>query len=733
MSKIILVSNRLSVTVEKNDEKIIYTQSSGGLATGMKSLIDKNECVWIGYPGITEEEMIKSEKNEITNKLNEKYNSVPVYLSQNDVEMFYEGFSNKTIWPLFHYFQGTAVYDSLMWDSYKKVNKMFLDEIIKVVKEDDIIWVHDYHLMLLPQLIREKIPEARIGFFLHIPFPSSEIYRQLPWREEVLEGMLGAGLIGFHTISYVRHFLSSVRYILGYESIFGNVNLDGRNLKVDTFPMGIDFNLFSESVKDEDVKKEIEDIKLNLDGRKIILSIDRLDYTKGLIQRLESYDYFLDKYPQYLRKVVLIMVAIPSRTQVEEYENLTNKLEMVVSRINGKYSTIDWSPIRYLYRSIPFNTLIALYERAEVALVTPLRDGMNLVAKEYVAVKTQSKDGILIISEMAGVAEELGETIKINPNNKMEIAETIDLALNMPLDRKKRMMEVMQKRLKRNDVFKWSNDFIEKLKNLSFYNYKHHVDILRSKDKHSLIDNFKKAEKRLLLLDYDGTLVGFHKKPEQAVPDEELLTILTDLVKNSRNRVVIISGRDKEFINHWFGHFNCTLVAEHGVWMREIGSDWRVLVPGDDVEWKSEIRTIFESMVDKAPNTSIEEKSHAMVWHYRNADRELISMRILEMKATLSDIISNLNLTMSEGNKILEVRRSDIDKGKIVHLLTEREKPEFIFAVGDDTTDEDMFRVLVENEEAETIKVGVEDTYAKHYVNGWRDIRKLLIELAKND
>jgi len=732
MAKIILVSNRLPVTVEIKNNDIKYVQSSGGLATGMNSLVEKHKCVWIGFPGINANKITKGNRMKITETLKKEYGSIPVYLSKDDVKMFYEGFSNKTIWPLFHYFQGIAVYDYSMCDSYKKVNKMSLEEVMNNIETDDIVWIHDYHLMLLPKYIRERNPDIKVGFFLHIPFPSSEIYKQLPWREELLEGVLGADLIGFHTISYVRHFLNSVRYLLGYESILGNINVDNRMLKVDTFPMGIDFDKFANAVKDTQVKKEISDIKKSLEGRKIILSIDRLDYTKGLIQRLESYDYFLDKYPEYIRKVVLIIIAVPSRTQVEEYGNLTNKLEMLVSRINGKYSTIDWSPIRYMYRSIDFSTLVALYETADVALVTPLRDGMNLVAKEYVAVKSISKEGVLIISEMAGVAEELGETLKINPNNKMEIAKTLDTAFKLPLDKQTKMLEVMQRRLRRNNVFKWANDFIERLQNITLSNTKHRVDILRSKDKSLLLDKWKEANKRLLLLDYDGTLVGFQKKPEAAIPDEDLMNLLSSLLRDPKNRVVIISGRDKNFINHWFGHLNITLVAEHGVWIRDLGSEWRKLIHGDDTDWKSEIKSLFDIMVDRTPNTSIEEKSHAMVWHYRNADYDLISMRIKEMKGNLVDIISNLNLAMVEGNKILEIRRSDIDKGKIVHMLMEREKPDFIFAVGDDTTDEDMFKVLAGNEMAETIKVGINDTYAKHYVTGWKDIRKLLAELAKH-
>ncbi len=731
MSKIILVSNRLPVSVTKESGKIEITASSGGLATGLKSLIEKENCRWIGYPGITANKLTKKDKEQVTDTLVNKFKSIPIFLSPTDIKQYYEGFSNKTIWPLFHYFQSITHYDNKMWESYKRVNKYFLDEVLAIAEPDDVVWVHDYHLLLLPNMIREKLPGIKIGFFLHIPFPSYEIFRLLPWKEEILQGLMGADLIGFHTISYVRHFLNSIQYLLGIENSFGNVNLDGRWVKIDTFPMGIDFDTYANAVDSDKVKKEIEELTPKFKDMKIILSMDRLDYTKGLLQRLESFQYFLEKYPEYHKKVMLIVVAVPSRVEVDEYTSLTNKLEMIVGRINGKYSTIDWTPIRYLYQGFDFETIIALYQLSDVALITPLRDGMNLVAKEYLAVKTNSKKGVLIISEMAGVAEELSEALVINPNHKSEIAKTIHEALSMPLERQARKLEIMQTGLKRNNIFKWSNDFMEKLISMKNPESKPSINIMTKKNKTSLIKSYGNSQKRLFLLDYDGTLVPFQSKPELSKPDEGSLTILQDFVKNPLNKVVIISGRERGSLNDWLGHLNITLVAEHGAWLKEPGKNWKEVVTPQGDSWKEEIMPTLQAFVDKTPKSYIEEKSHTLVWHFRRADPSLASMRLRELKATILSQISNRNLTIMEGHKILEIKRSDFDKGVMAHSFVQKLSPDFVLAMGDDTTDEDVFKVLTQNPNAYSVKVGIGETNAKFYAESHTKAKKLLQDISK--
>jgi trehalose 6-phosphate synthase/phosphatase len=414
--RIVIVSNRLPITLEKKRGDIKYKKSVGGLATGMASFYGDYDSLWIGWCGVPKENLTSQQIEQITETLHRDYRSHPVFLTKSEVNSFYYGFCNKTIWPLFHYFPNFTVYDRSMWNAYKKVNRMYAEQVLRHLEPGDTLWIHDYHLMLLPELIRRSTQDVKIGFFLHIPFPSFEIFRLMPWRKELLEGLLGAHLIGFHTYDYVRHFHSSIRRLLGYEHELGRIIMPNHVVRVDAFPMGIDYDRYAGAGEKGSVKQEVEKILRKVGGQKVILSVDRLDYSKGILNRLEAFDHFLHEYPEYREKVVLILIAVPSRTGVETYQILKKDLDETIGRINGKYGSIGWVPVWYLYRFLPFDELTAVYSLAQVALVTPLRDGMNLIAKEYVATK-RDKPGALILSGMAGSASELGEAIIVNPNN----------------------------------------------------------------------------------------------------------------------------------------------------------------------------------------------------------------------------------------------------------------------------------------------------------------------------
>ncbi len=431
MSRLIIVSNRLPVSVARQDDTLTFQPSAGGVATGIGSLAQPTERLWFGWPGIASDRLGSTHKHQITEGLDE-HGCKPIFLSSAEMRDYYFGFANRTIWPLFHYFTQYTVFNETYWRAYRNVNEHFCRDMLPLLKPDDRIWVHDYQLMLLPEMLRAKRPDAEIGFFLHIPFPSFELLRLLPWRRELLEGMLGADLIGFHEYEYVRHFLSSVYRISDYEPHLSQLMVHNRLVRVDAFPMGIDYQRFAESSRKPEVLREIDKIKPN-EGRQLIISVDRLDYTKGILKRLEAYDWFLKQYPEYRKKVSLVVVAVPSRTKVDVYNELREQIEQIVGHINGEYGTLNWTPISYMYRSLPFDRLAALYALADVALITPLRDGMNLVAKEYVACQQDKEHpGILILSEMAGAASELAEAVVINPHDKEAIAAALRQALEMP-------------------------------------------------------------------------------------------------------------------------------------------------------------------------------------------------------------------------------------------------------------------------------------------------------------
>ncbi|MBW2038937.1 MAG: bifunctional alpha,alpha-trehalose-phosphate synthase (UDP-forming)/trehalose-phosphatase [Deltaproteobacteria bacterium] len=723
MKRLLIVSNRLSISIERRKRRLHFQPSVGGLAIGLGSFYKSYNSLWIGWPGIALNKKDGEEKKALEARLLSEFNCYPVFLSQNDVDNYYHGFCNRTLWPLYHYFTQYVVYDETLYETYKRVNKFFCDAVMEVAKEDDIIWIHDYHLMLLPRLIREKMPDATIGFFLHIPFPSFEIFQLLPWRKEILEGLLGADLIGFHTYDYARHFLSNVRNLLGYEHTLGQIAGEDRVIRVDVFPMGIDYGGYAGATERPEVQKDVSRLHKKLGDSKLILSIDRLDYTKGIPQRLEAFNTFLKKNPHYKEKVTLILVAVPSRTQVEHYRFLKKQVDELIGKIDGEHGTIGWVPIWYLYRFLRFPTLNALYSIADVALVTPLRDGMNLIAKEYLASKTDGR-GVLILSEMAGASKELGEALIVNPNNKEELVEALEKALIMPEDEQIKGNRMMQKRLQRYNVRRWAEDFVERLLFIKAIQREMCARVLTPQMKQKLVSDYRKGERRLLLLDYDGTLISFFVRPEVAKPTEPLLKLLEKLSEDPKNEMVIISGRDRDTLEKWFGNINLCLVAEHGALIKEKG--WELIEPLTN-DWKEEIRPILELYMDRTPGSFIEEKEFSLVWHYRKAESELDSVRVRELKEALFHLTANLNLGVLEGSKVIEVKNVGINKGRAALRWLSKEKWDFILTIGDDLTDEDIFAVLPES--AYSIKVGLGPSKARFNITSQYEVRELLKEL----
>jgi trehalose 6-phosphate synthase/phosphatase len=722
--RVLLVANRLPVSVTKRSGRVALEPSAGGLATGLASLPSSYGRLWVGWPGVVADRLSGGDIKRISGELGESYR--PVFLAEKHLRNYYRGFCNKTIWPLFHYFPVRTVYEIRFWEGYRQVNDLFCEQVAKVAKPGDCIWVHDYHLMLLPQLLRERLDDVEIGFFLHIPFPSFELFRLLPWRHEILKGLLNADLIGFHTFDYVRHFFSSVSRLIGLEHNFGNINVNDRIVRVDAFPMGIDYRKYSGAAAAAEVKEEVERIRRKVGDCRVILSVDRLDYTKGIVQRLEAFDLFLSENPSWKQKVTLIMVAVPSRTGVEEYREMRDRLEQLVGRINGEHGTIGWMPVWYLYRFIPFNRLSALYSAADVALVTPLRDGMNLIAKEFIAAKTDGR-GVLILSEMAGAAGELGEALTVNANNKAEIVTAIGQALRMPPEEQVRRNRLMQHRLARYTVSRWAADFMHALSQVRQTQQGLEVLKLTEAARKRLLEDYAGGRRRLLLLDYDGTLVGFAARPEGAGPDAEIIDILGRLSADRRNEIVIVSGRDKATIDRWLGGLDVSLVAEHGAWIRKRNGRWRCAEVSHE-NWKKTIRPILDLYAERTPGAIIEEKEFSLVWHYRRAERTIAEARTQELKDAISNLTANMDVGVFEGSKILEIRSLGINKGRAVEEWLLHKRWNFILAAGDDYTDEDMFEVVPKK--AYSIKVGFHISRARFNVDSESQIRLLLQELA---
>jgi len=697
--KLIIISNRLPLKAVKSESGTFeFSRSEGGLTTGLDSLEMDVEKHWVGWPGAFAE--TSEDKEEITKHLDPlKFH--PVFLTSDDIQNYYEGYSNSTLWPLCHYFYAFVEYENKYWESYKEVNEMFCQAAIPIIEPGDIVWVQDYQLMLLPELLRKAVPGISIGYFHHIPFPSYELFRVLPERDELLNGLLGADLIGFHTYDYMRHFVSAGERVLDLHFKLDQVSLENRIAYVDAFPMGINYTLYNDTAILPQVQQKAKELKKSFGPHKLILSVDRLDYSKGIIHRLKGFALFLEKHPEYKEKVSMALIIVPSRDKVDRYADLKTKIDETIGSINGIYSTINWTPVYYFYHSFEFEELVAMYHIADIALVTPLRDGMNLVAKEYVAAKRDTP-GVLILSEMAGAAIELTDAIIVNPNDIQEIERAILEALEMPEEDQMKKLRLMQKIVSKNNVNKWASDFVTELQSIKQKNDDLNNERLDETTVLKIQEAYRKSKKRLFILDYDGTLTGFKKRPEEAIPSKELMTMLEKLSKNDKNKVVISSGRDQITLEKFFGKLNMTLAAEHGASYKEEGV-WHKNLPVNQ-PWDDEIITILQSFVDKTPRSKMEVKDTTLVWHYRNVDGWLASLREQQLLIALIAPCARQNLQIMRGNKVVEIKSPYHTKGSEAQRILKNDSFDFILAMGDDTTDEDTFRALPND--AYTIKIG---------------------------
>lgn len=720
--KLIIISNRLPLKASKLENgEFEFSRSEGGLTTGLDSLEMKVEKHWVGWPGTYAE--TKEEENQITQHLN-TFNFHPVFLTPDHVQNYYEGYSNSTLWPLCHYFYSYVEYEKKYWEAYKEVNEMFCKTALPFIEVGDIVWVQDYQLMLLPKLLRKAVSNISIGYFHHIPFPSYELFRVLPERDELLNGLLGADLIGFHTYDYMRHFVSSSERVLDLRFKLDQVSLDDRIAYVDSFPMGINYKLYNETALQPQVQKKALELKNSFGEHKLILSVDRLDYSKGILHRLKGFALFLEKHPTYKEKVSMAMIIVPSRDTVDRYADLKTKIDETIGFINGMYSTINWTPVYYFYRSFDFEELVAMYHIADIALVTPLRDGMNLVAKEYVAAKRDTP-GVLILSEMAGAAIELTDAIIVNPNDNEEIEQAILEALEMPVLEQLTRLGNMQKSIEKHTVNKWASDFVTELETIHKKNEALNIERLDEDTFHKIQYAYRNASKRLLILDYDGTLSGFKSRPQDAFPTSEILEIITKLSSDSRNKVVISSGRDHSTLEKWLGKLPITMAAEHGAYYKDNGV-WHSNIPEEPL-WDAEILGIFQTFVDKTPRSKLEEKKTALVWHFRNVDAWLASLREQQLLEALIGPCTRQNLQIMRGNKILEIKSPNHSKGSEVRRLLKDDTFDFILAIGDDTTDEDTFRELPSD--AYTIKIGTISEVARFNLRSQKSVLPFLKRL----
>ncbi|RMF43936.1 MAG: trehalose-6-phosphate synthase [Deltaproteobacteria bacterium] len=464
--RMVVVSNRLPAVIHPNEDRWEIEAGSGGLVTALEPVVQAHQGLWIGWPGCSEEAPVEALLEQFGQQRG--YRLLPVPLSEDQVQGYYHGFSNETLWPLFHDLLGHCRFDTGTWKVYREVNDLFARVMADQLSESDLVWVHDYQLVLVGDCLRRLGCHQRLGYFLHIPFPSPDLLRRLPWKDEILRGLLAYDLIGFQTLRDRRNFVNGAAQlpevtIIGRQRYHTLLQVGERVVRAGHFPISIDVSDFERRARAPEVDEAAWYLHENLEGRQLILGIDRLDYTKGLQERFLAFERALEICPEMRGKSSLLQIVVPSRTDVPEYQRHKEMLDRETGRINSRFAEAGWVPIHYLYRSLDPVQLLAHYRACEIALITPLRDGMNLVAKEYCACSLDN-NGVLILSEFAGAADQMGrDALLVNPYDIDGTAEAICRAFHMPQEERQRRMRRLRQDLRRNDVHRWVDLFMRNL------------------------------------------------------------------------------------------------------------------------------------------------------------------------------------------------------------------------------------------------------------------------------
>lgn len=467
---LIVVANREPFQICRDANHVWLERTKGGLVSALDPVLQSSNGLWICWDGAMGDEVSFEDLLRLAelNNVELPYRIAPVKLDADEVEHYYYGFANRQVWPLFHYFPSRYAFDEVEWEHYTRVNAKFARNILDQADAEDLIWIQDYHLMLAPAVVRKQNPQANVGFFCHIPFPHYEIFRILPTRQEILEGILGSDLIGFHTPNDAKYFIECATTLLPGKIVVVDAETllyEGRHVKIRPFPISIDFDTIHTIAQSPATDDMVQQLRQTYQPAEIIgLGVDRLDYSKGILDRLECIAMFFERHPEYRKRMVFIQIAVPSRTRVLEYQQMKQEIDEAVGRINGRFSEEGWVPIHYLYRGFPLEELVAYYKAGDFALINPLRDGMNLVAKEYCAAQTQNQ-GALILSEMTGAAVQLSQSFQVNPYNHPQVVRTIHRVLNAPAEEKQARMSAMRQSIARNNISHWLSDFITQFQN----------------------------------------------------------------------------------------------------------------------------------------------------------------------------------------------------------------------------------------------------------------------------
>jgi trehalose 6-phosphate synthase/phosphatase len=695
-ASLLIASNRLPVTVEvTQDGEIATSPSAGGLVSALRGLDEPH--LWVGWPGGAVPE---GREQDVADALRPD-GLYPVFLSEAEVEGHYTRISNETIWPLLHYFVGRLRFSDDAWASYVAVNDRFADAIAAVAAPGARVWVNDFHLALLPTALRSRRPDLAIGFFLHVPFPSSEIYRLLPVRRELLHGMLGADYIAFHTGDYARHFRSACLRVLGMESEPNQIVVDGRIVGIGAHPIGIDVAGFQATLADPETGRIAAELEERYSGKQIVLGVERLDYTKGIPEKLDAFERILELEPERALTTTLVQVLVPSRLESPDYTTKRDEIEQQIAHLNGRFAQFGTTPVEYLHRSISQTELVALYRRADVMMVTPLRDGMNLVAQEFVLCQSSAnppagRHGTLLLSEFAGAAHVLPGALLANPWDAGDLAGRLLQALSLDETERSRRLELMADRVLQLDSRNWAKAFLARMERYAAEPKPHFPERLDASGVTRIARSLSGARRRTFLLDYDGTLRELVTHPMLAAPTDELRRLLVRLASLPRTDVHVVSGRTRESLDAWLGDLPVSLCAEHGAFARELGGAWHRIVDAD-LSWLRLAEEILMRTAEEVPGTVVERKATSVAWHYREAEPEYGQWRAHELLAALGQSLFGLPAEILTGHRVVEIRARGVSKAAYVSHLEAELPPSAgwsMLAAGDDLTDEDLFDAL---------------------------------------
>ena len=693
-SALVIASNRLPVTLTLGTDGLGLEPSAGGLVSALGGT-DRPHA-WVGWPGTA----VPSELQEEAAQRMAQAGCEPIFLAENEEEEFYGEICNNALWPLFHYFVDRLRFRAEAWSTYVEVNERFAEAIARLSAPRARVWIHDFHLALVPKALRIRRPDLAIGFFLHVPFPSSEIYRLLPTRVELLRGMLGSDYIGFHTGDYARHFRSACLRILGVEADPDAIEYDDRSIGIGVHPIGIDVASFRETLRDPETPRVEAELAKRYEGRKLVLGVERLDYTKGIPQKLDAFERILEGDPERAEAITLLQVLVPSRLQNVEYQTKRDEIERQIAHINGRFGGLGRTPVEYIHRSVSRSELAALYRRADVMMVTPLRDGMNLVAQEFVLCQTaepehgRSWHGALLLSEFAGAAHVLPGAVLVNPWDADDLAARLLEALALDAPERRRRLELMSDRVEALDSAIWAETFLARLERYA-RPARRSAQILDEAARERVAGKLAAAQARTFLLDYDGTLRELVGHPSLAVPTAEIRELLDALTALPETSVHIVSGRTSESLQSWFGDLPVHLCAEHGYLVRPAGGDWHVAIDVD-LSWLPLAERMLERVADDVPGTSIERKLASVAWHYREAEPEYGAWRARELLFSLEGLLGGMSAEVLIGHRVVEIRARGVNKGAYFESIAPTIDPRsnLVLAAGDDLTDADLFRVL---------------------------------------